>query len=204
MNKDKSLSDKIKKEIKKKKLDAFTAKDFIELANIRTINKSLERMEKGKVIRRVISGVYDIPEYSSILSEYGSPSINAIAQALARANNWKICPSGTSALNYLGLSTQVPAQYIYVSSGPYKNYTVENVELIFKHTNNRLMFDSSDETAIIIQAIKAIGRGNVTDDHVGIIMAKYENEAISKRVLKESKQSSAWIYETIREMFGVN
>ena len=204
MNKDNSLSNKIKQEVKRKKLDAFTAKDFIELANIRTINKSLERMEKATVIRRVISGVYDIPEYSSILNEYGAPSINAIAQALARANNWKICPSGTSALNYLGLSTQVPAQYIYVSSGPYKNYEVGNVELIFKHTNNRLMFDSADETAILIQAIKAIGRGNVTDDHVETIKAKYENEAITKRVLKESKQSSTWIYETIREMFGVN
>lgn len=204
MKKDKSLSNKIKQEIKKKKLDAFTAKDFIELANIKTINKSLERMEKGEVIRRVISGVYDIPEYSSILSEYGSPSINSIAQALARANNWKICPSGTSALNNLGLSTQVPAQYIYVSSGPYKSYVIGNMELIFKHTNNRLMFDSSDETAILIQAIKAIGRGNVTDDHMRIIKDKYENETTTKRVLKESKQSSTWIYETIRKMFGVN
>lgn len=202
MNNDKSLADRIKKEIKRKKLNAFTAKDFIELGNIKTINKSLERMEENKVIRRIISGVYDILEYSTILKEYGTPSINGVAQALARAHNWKICPSGTSALNYLGLSTQVPAQYIYVSSGPYKTYSIGNTELIFKHTNNRLIYDASEDTAILIQVIKALGRGNITENHQERIREKYD-DSTAKKILKESKHSSLWIYESIRKIFEV-
>ena len=202
MSNDKSLADKIKKEIKRKKINAFTAKDFIELGNIKTINKSLERMEKNKEIRRIILGVYDIPEYSTILKEYGSPSISGVAQALARAHNWKICSSGTSALNYLGLSTQVPSQYIYVSSGPYKTYSIGNTELVFKHTNNRLIYDMSKDTAILIQAIKALGRGNITEMHGVEIKEKYDEVTI-KKILKESKYSSLWIYESIRKIFEV-
>lgn len=202
MNNDKSLAERIKKEIEQKMLNTFTAKDFIELGNIKTINKNLERMEKNKDIRRIISGVYDIPEYSTILKEYGAPSINGVAQALARAHNWKICPSGTSTLNYLGLSTQVPAQYIYVSSGPYKTYSIGNAELIFKHTNNRLIYDASEDTAILIQAIKALGRGNITEMHKDKIQEKYDESTI-KRILKESKHSAAWIYESIRKIFEV-
>ena len=202
MNNDKSIAERIKNEIKQKKLNTFTAKDFIELGNIKTINKNLERMEKNKDLRRIISGVYDIPEYSTILGEYGAPSINEVAQALARAYNWKICPSGTSALNYLRLSTQVPAQYIYVSSGPYKTYSIGDTKLIFKHTNNRLIYDTSDDTAILIQAIKALGRGNITKIHKKKIQEKYDETTI-KRILKESKHSAAWIYESIKKIFEV-
>jgi hypothetical protein len=202
MNSGKSLAERIKNEIKQKKLNTFTAKDFIELGNVKTINKNLERMERNNEIRRIISGVYDIPEYSTILEEYGVPSINGVAQALARAHNWKICPSGTSALNYFGLSTQVPAQYIYVSSGPYKRYSIGNTELMLKHTNNRLIYDTSEDTAILIQAIKALGRGNITKIHKNKIIEKYDESTI-KRILKESKYSSAWIYESIREIFEV-
>jgi hypothetical protein len=199
---EKSLADRMKIQIDQKKLNTFTAKDFIELGNIRTINKSLERMKKNNEIRRIISGVYDIPEYSTILKEYGAPSINEVAQALARAHNWKICPSGTSALNYLGLSTQVPAQYIYVTSGPYKTYSIGNTELVFKHTNNRLIYDTSADTAILIQAIKALGKGNITQMHQKKIKEKYDESKI-KKILKESKHSSAWIFESIRKIFEV-
>ena len=159
-------------------------------------------MEKNNEVRRIISGVYDIPEYSTILKEYGTPSISGVAQALARTHNWKICPSATSALNYLGLSTQVPAQYIYVSSGPYKTYSIGNTELVFKHTNNRLIYDTSEDTAILIQAIKALGRGNITKMHQDRIKEKYDDTTIRK-ILKESKHSSLWIYESIRKIFEV-
>ncbi len=202
MNTHKSFADRIKEEINQKKLSAFTAKDFIELGNIKTVNKSLERMEKNNEIRRIMSGVYDIPEYSTILEEYGAPSIHGVAQALARAHNWKICPSGTSTLNYLGLSTQVPAQYIYVSSGPYMTYSIGNTELIFRHTNNRLIYDTSEDTTILIQAIKALGRGNITEMHKVKIQEKYDESTV-KKILKESKHSAAWIYEAIRKIFEV-
>ncbi len=204
MNSKTPLSNKILKKIKKEQLNAFTAKDFIEMTNIRTINKNLERLEKSSTIRRIISGVYDIPDYSTVLKEFSAPSIDDVAHALARANNWKICPSGTSALNYIGLSTQVPAQYVYVSSGPYKDYMIGNINLIFKHTNNRLMYSSSMETAILIQAIKAIGRSNITKDQMSIIRNHYNNPKIIKMLLDESKLSTAWIYETIKKTFKGN
>lgn len=200
MRYDTSLAKKIKREVKQKKFNTFTAKDFIELGSIKTINKNLERMEKHNEIRRIIPGVYDIPEYSTILQEYGAPSINEVAQALARAHNWKLSPSGPSALNYLGLSTQVPANYLYVSSGPYKTYTIGNSELRLNHTNNRLLYDTSKDTALLIQAIKALGRGNITKLHQEKLRETYDESAI-KRILEESKHSAAWIYEAIREIF---
>jgi len=203
MNEYEPLNQRILTKIDNEQFKAFTAKDFIEMTNIKTINKNLERMEKDGTIRRIITGVYDIPDFSIIINEYAVPSITDVAFALARANNWKICPSGTSALNYIGLSTQVPSQYIFVSSGPYKDYKIGNLSLIFKRTNNRLMFDSSLETAILIQAIKAIGRNNITINQSDTIKEFYNNIENMKTILNESRYTTAWIYETIRKIFEV-
>ena len=93
MNDTLSLNHRILSKIRTKNYKAFTAKDFIELGNIKTINKNLERMEKSRNIRRIISGVYDIPKYSSVIEEFTAPSIRDVAYALARAFNWKICPN---------------------------------------------------------------------------------------------------------------
>lgn len=38
-------------------------------------------------------------------------------KAIARKYNWTIAPSGNTALNLLGLSTQVPSKWKYVSYG---------------------------------------------------------------------------------------
>lgn len=203
MNDTLSLNHRILSKIRTKNYKAFTAKDFIELGNIKTINKNLERMEKSRTIRRIISGVYDIPKYSSVLEEFTAPSIRDVAYALARAFNWKICPSGTSALNYLGLSTQVPAQHIYVSSGPYKKYHIGNRELVFKHTNNRMMFDSSKDTSILIQAIKEIGKGNINIKQKDKIREYLEENSNIMLTREESRNAPAWIYEEIKKIFEV-
>jgi len=203
MNDSLSMSERISTRIKTVDYKVFTAKDFIELGNIKTINKNLERMEKSGTIRRIISGVYDIPKFSSVLEEFAAPSIRDVAYALARAYNWKICPSGTSALNYLGLSTQVPAQYIYVSSGPYKKYYIANRELVFKHTNNRMMFDSSKETSILIQAIKEIGKDNINILQKDKIRDYFVGNSNIIMIREESRNAPAWIYEEIKEIFEV-
>lgn len=198
-----SISEKILMYIKTEEYKAFTAKDFIEIGNIKTINKNLERMEKSGIIRRIISGVYDIPKYSTVLQEYASPSIRHVASALSRAYNWKICPSGTSALNYLGLSTQVPAKHLYVSSGPYKKYNIGNIELVFKHTNNRMMFDSSKETSLLIQAIKEIGKGKINKEQKEKIRDYFDGNSNIIMIKEESKNAPAWIYEEIKKIFEV-
>ena len=43
-----------------------------------------------------------------------------VANAIARKFNWRIQPTGDTALTYLGLSNQVNGNYTYLSDGPNK------------------------------------------------------------------------------------
>lgn len=198
-----SLKDLIIIDINSKNLKVFCAKDFIHLAESKTINKSLERLVLSNKIRRVLTGIFYISKYIEILNDYESPSIDEIAKALARKNNWAITPTGNVALNKLGLSTQVPSKYLYLSSGTYKKYQIGNAELQFRRTNNRELFKYSEETNLIIQAIKTLGKNNITENDINRISIRFESSK-KNAILEESKTTSMWIYEIIKKICEAN
>ena len=147
-------------------------------------------------------GVYNYPEHSSFLNEFIAPSPNNVAKAIARNYGWTIVPFGDTALNILGLSTQVPATWVYVSDGAYKKYEFNSVKLSFKKTTNKEITGLSSKTALIIQALKALGKENVNRKTIEIIGAKLSlNE--KQELLTESKYSTSWIYETLKEIAKV-
>ena len=71
-------------------------------------------------------GVYYKPEYNYLIGEAIAPAPDEVARALARNYGWTIVPCGDTALNLPGHSTQVPAQWFYVSDGTYKEYSFDN------------------------------------------------------------------------------
>lgn len=192
--------EKIKERItSSEKGSVFITSDFFDIADTDVVNKCLSRLEKDIVIRRVIRGVYEYPEYSEFLNEYVAPSPDKVAHALARNYGWTIVPCGDTALNMLGLSTQVPAVWSYVSDGTYKTYEYDKIVLQFKHTTNKEITGISYKTALVIQAIKSLGKEN-TDIKIIQKISKSLTEEEKRKMLTESKHATAWIYETIKKI----
>ena len=180
---------------------AFSAMDFIDIADTDPTNKALSRLCGSMVIRRVIQGIYDKPVYSKLLGEYGAPNIEEVVGALVRKFNWTIAPEGETALNYLRLSTQVPNSWSYISDGPYKKYVIGKYQVEFKHCANKEITGKSYITVSVIQAIKYIGKDNIQKDDItrlSNILSKEEK----KTVLRESMTTTAWIYKIIKEVCG--
>ena len=176
---------------------AFSASDFLDIADSNSVSQALFRIEKDGTIRRVINGVYDKPAYSQLIQEYGVPRIDKVADALARRFNWHIAPSGDTALNILHISTQVPNVWEYVSDGPYRDYMIWNTPLKFKHVMPREINGYSDITVMIIQAIRAIGKGNLTAEQKSRFSSVMTEED-KNTVLKEARTATGWIYREIK------
>jgi hypothetical protein len=177
----------------------YVAVDFVDISDKTNINAYLARLAEEGLIRRVMRGVYYKAEYNEMLGEYVAPTVDDVAQALARNFGWTIVPCGDAALNILGLSTQVPATYVYVSDGTYKEYTFHNITIQFKRTTNREVSKLSYKTALVIQALKALGKDQITDTVIvrlqNILTA--EEKAI---MLSEAKKATAWIYDCIKKI----
>lgn len=178
----------------------FIPSDFFDIAEAVKINKCLERLEGTGQLRRVMRGIYVKPRFSELLNKEVPPRMDDIAKAIARNYGWTIVPCGDTALNMLGLSTQVPAVWNYVSDGPYKNYEVDGMTLKFKHTDNKNeLINISYKAALVVQALKALGKDNVTDKELRSISKMLtQNEKI--HMLDETKRVTAWVYEIIRKI----
>ena len=178
---------------------AFVVSDFTGISDYATAKKSLARLCDRGLIRRVIRGVYDKPQYSELIKEYAAPDPNEVAMAIARNFNWTIVPSGNAALNFMGLSTQVPTTWEFSSSGPYRDYRIGNIVIEFKHAASKDIAGMSPQTALLIQAIKAIGKDKVDLKVKGILDDRINNTD-RELILQEAQHTTAWVFSKIKDI----
>ena len=178
---------------------AFTAKDFLDLANYEAAKKGLLRLADAGTLRRPLRGVYDYPGHSPTRKGPASPDPDALARAIARAHGWTLIPTGETALNLLGLSTQLPARWQYFSDGPTKQYEWEGGSIHLKHRANKDMAGLSPKTALVVQALKALGADNVDESVMANLRSKL-SEADRARAMREARYVTTWVYEIIKRL----
>ena len=177
----------------------FSGRDFIDKFNSVNLDKALSNLAKENKIRRIIRGIYDFPKYSTLLKQYLSPEIDKVAQAIARKFNWRIEPSGDTALNLLGLSTQVPGRYIYFSDGPDREYEILGNKLEFKRIALKDIGFKYPESALLVQALKALGKENITNDIIAQLKHKI-NKKLYTKIIKDTKTVNEWVYSAIKQI----
>ena len=175
----------------------FVSTDFTDITDKKTVNMALLRLADEGLVKKILFGVYYKPEYSELLGVTVAPSPNKVAHARARNFGWTIVPCGDTALNLLGLSTQVPSQWVYVSDGAYKEYSFDNTVIKFKRTTNKEISKLSYKTALTIQALKALGKNNVSEQII-CRLKKALSEEEKEKMLTEAKSATSWVYEYIK------
>jgi len=178
---------------------AFSPKDFSHLAPPETVHVSLHRLERRGTIRRVLRGVYDYPAFSDLLGQNLSPDVDQVARALARKFAWRIYPSGPAALNLLGLSTQVPGRFLYLSDGPTRSYRVGKTRLDFRHAAQKESSFRYPESAVIVQALKSLGPERISDEAIERIR-DWLPSRLWPRILRDTQSATGWVYTAIRRI----
>ena len=178
---------------------AFSSSDILSKFSRSQADNLLSELVKQGKIRRVTRGVYDYPKYSELLRQTLSLDIDQVARAFARKFNWRIELSGESALNILGLSTQVVAKYIYISDGGNRTYDIMGSTLEFKKSSLKNIGFKYKESSLIVQALKALGQEHVDSSTIKKIQNQIDEKMYDK-ILKDTKTATSWIYETIKEI----
>ncbi len=168
-----SIASQIEKLIESKKQGVFIfSSDFVDIATPENVTKVLQRMMKAGKIIRVCQGVYYYPR---IDTKYGlgviKPTTTEIALAIAKRDGVDIFPTGSYALHALGLSTQVPANAVFITNGsPRKINIGRKKDILFKHSDNAHNFEyKSKEMQLVVAALKEIGKGLATEEELTII-----------------------------------
>lgn len=182
--------------------EIFSINDFYGLGTKNTIKSVLYRLNEEDKITRLIDGLYTKPKYSEILKEYSYPDANALAEKIADKFSWTISPTGDTALNYTGLSTQVPNEYIYISDGPYRQYDYRNKKILFKHTSNRNITSYSKELSILVQAIRALGKDGIGEEELKKLAIFAQN--IKEDLKRDTLKLPFWVQEILEKIQEIN
>jgi hypothetical protein len=185
----------------KKRGWCFSSKDFLDLGSYPAVSQALLRLERKGTIRRLLQGIYEYPRESQFLVGWASPDPDGVAQAIARTNGWTIVPEGNTALNILGLSTQVPSVWEYLSDGPSRSYKWDGGNLKFFSRASKETSGLSYRSAVLVQGLKSLGIEQI-DDH---LRATLKNSLTPKEwalALKECQYVTTWVYELIKEVAG--
>jgi hypothetical protein len=177
---------------------AFMASDFQDFSDSATIKRYLLIFEKEGFIRRILRGVYDSPSSDSS-SVKPAPNPQKVVEAIARNYKWTVVPNGEWALNILGLSTAPVSVFSYLTEGPSKKYAFNNIEVELKHRTNRELTKLSYLTALVVHAIKTLGKDA---DFTFVIshLAKQFSSDIKQAMLQEAIYVTNWVYEVIRKI----
>lgn len=156
----------------------YMVSDFAYLNNDGAVTRTLSRLEDEGVLMRISQGLYLYPSRN----RFGvlRPSIEEIAYAIAEKDKARIIPSGLTALNKLGLSTQVAMNAVYLTDATARELIVENCKIIFKRSTPRNFAYKTDLFPVVVTAMKELGKDGVSDDQIRTIkevIEKYDGNA---------------------------
>ena len=180
----------------------FCIKDFLDITSYDNAKLILSRLENRNVIKRAYDGLYYRPSYSKIAQRYVPVSPLEFVSKIAELNKWHIILYGDSALNYLSLSTQVPATFEFVTDGPYREYVFDGMKIRFRHTNFNYIKVLSNKSATLIEALRFLGKDRVDEKIIDALKLRMTNKEI-KELIEFKQYYPVWIYKIIYKLGGL-
>ena len=142
--------------------ELFLPTDFSDVGSSEAIRISLFRLQKQGIISRVAQGIYVRPKESRLLGKL-VPTAEEVAEAIAKRDRIRTVPTGSYALNALGLSTQVPMNIVFLTDGSPREIRVGKRKIKFKKTTPKNLLAKGKTSRLVIQALKEIGNGKLSD-----------------------------------------
>lgn len=162
------------------------------------VGETLAELTKEGVLVKLAQGIYAKPR----MSRFGAvlPSVEKIVQAIAVRDNAKVLPSGMTALNALGLSTQVPMNYTYLTTGSERTVKLTNRQVVLKRGVPKNFWYETRLIALLVQALKTLKQENVGQKELQIIRSLIEKEPDKETLAKDVDKMPAWMKRLIKPM----
>ena len=198
-----SIEKKVLDQIKKGKRGSLLfASDFVQLGEQKTISKALERLTNDGAILRISRGIYCYPKVDKTLGlGVLYPTLEDIAEAVAKRDKARIVPTGIYALNRLGFSTQIPMNIVYLTDGSDRKLNLSNGATIeFRNAAPKNFAFKSQLAMLLAFAYKNIGKDNITPEI--LVRTKELLVKENKHVIEQDYQlMPAWVSSIIKSLY---
>lgn len=171
----------------------LSVSDFVEIAKPKTVSKMLARLESEGGLKRVMRSIFWKPDASE------QPRPNEVADALARENGWETAPTKETALLLFGMEECAPLVWTYLTNGTNRTYSYGRHTITFTHTCGRTFSKMAKKTRMLVQCIRAYGKGCLTGEVYDRLAEKIRGWDL-KSLTEETGHAAAWVRKEVLQL----
>jgi hypothetical protein len=175
-----------------------TSKDFLDLAGRAAVDQALCRLVRDGVLVRIRRGLYHLPRRNPKLDLDVPPDPDAIAAAIGRQTGSPVAPSDATVANRLGLSTQISAKPVYLTTGRSRTMQIGTRTFRFQRVSPRRMPAEDDAVSRAIQALHAAGPD--PDEATIVALRTILTSRQRRDLLERAKYDVGWLARSARRV----
>lgn len=175
----------------------FFINDYSNLGSAETIRKIFHEATITGKLEKTGHGIYFKPK----VTRFGKVPLplEKIARELAKRDKCEILPTGSTAANIIGLSTQVPMSLSYITTGSTRSITIGGRQISFRHASPKNFAAKGKVIPLLIQGIREIGEENIFGvqyDAIKQFIDKHRDEYIQE----DLQLAPVWIQRIIKKV----
>ncbi len=175
-----------------------SSRTFLDLGRKPAIRNALLRLLRSQKLLRVGRGIYVVP----VVSRFGSsaPSAHRFIEGLSKQSGEDIVSSGATTANALGLTTQVPVQMVYWTSGRSRKLNLGKLVLHLEHVASWQLALAKEAAGEIVRALAWAG-----PERVHTVLKEIEGKVPRTDVIKVAQQASRfprWLADALSRIAG--
>lgn len=162
------------------------------------VGGTLSELANEGVLTKIAQGIYAKPRKS----RFGVvlPTVDKVVLAIATRDNAQVLPSGMTVLNVLGLSTQVPMNYTYLTTGSERTVKLANRQVILKRGVPKNFCYETRLVALLVQALRALKRENINEGELQTISSLISKEPDKESLMRDVDMMPAWMKRIVKPM----
>lgn len=179
----------------------FFISDFVDKGSSETIRKIFFQATEAGMLERVSQGIYVKPKES----RFGRipVSLEKLAVEIADRDKSRILPSGSTAANMLGLSTQIPMNMSYITTGSTRAIEVDGRRLFFRHAAPKNFAAKGNAVPLMVQGLKEIGENNISESQFAALK-NFIDDTDDPYLSEDILLAPLWIQKIIRKLMQNN
>lgn len=175
----------------------FFISDYADLGAAETIRKILHEATITGVLEKAGHGIYIKPK----ISRFGKVPVplEKIAREIADRDKCEIRPTGSTAANLIGLSTQVPMNLSYITTGSTRTIKIGDRKISFRHASPKKFAAKGSVIPLLIQGIKEVGAKNISGveyEAIKLFIDKQQDPYLQE----DLPLAPAWIQRIIKKL----
>lgn len=172
----------------------LSPKEFLGQNSRASVDQAFTRLTKAGKLIRVSQGAYVAP----VAGRFGTrpPTPETVIKSIAVRNGEEVASNGAVAANSLGLTTQVPVQEVFVTTGRSRTLRLGKRTIKFKHAPRWQLALGNRPAGMAVRALAWIGPSHAPEALTKI------RQKLSKEEWKMMVESRAFFPGWIAKLLG--